>query len=286
MPPVYYAQIPTHNPDQNSNGHLVWLPFLLVHEVLFWLLDRGNILLKDMCSFPVRSGAAMNHKSLCQDLSLPCDKTAVIGMHGDGVSSHNKGSTEMISWNLPCLPGSERILFGCIEKKFLCRCGCLGRCTLNAMMSIFCWSIKILISVLFPIARHDGSKWLKSDGYRKNLNDHKNFGFFGALEQVRGDWMWLKAIFGFPGWSSKTSMCWRCQEDYHDIPFWGFSSRAKWKSKRHTHISFCENDDRPTWILRITSFRITWVCVMDDNHRRSPHVRSGRDPRNHWCNIL
>jgi len=81
-----------------------------------------------------------------------------IGIHGDGVPFQKKSSLELISWNLCCIEGSERNLFGSIEKQDLCDCGCYGRHTLDAMLEIFVWSTQALLTGQFPNKRHDSTE--------------------------------------------------------------------------------------------------------------------------------
>ena len=118
------------------------------------------------------------------------------------------------------------MLFGLIDKTLLCRCGCHGRHTLNGMFQVFAWSITCLIEGIHPVAKHDGGAWLKSDKTRSS-NSKKKFGFGGKLDQCRGDWMWLKGIFG--GWQSE-NVCWRCVANRHEMPFDDFSKNAKYKN--------------------------------------------------------
>ena len=54
-PELYWAQIPTHNPDSREDNHLVWPAFLLIHEVLLWLLNNGNLQFEQFDKFPFGS---------------------------------------------------------------------------------------------------------------------------------------------------------------------------------------------------------------------------------------
>lgn len=87
-------------------------------------------------------------------------------------------------------------------------------------------------------ARHDGSPWNASDKARKRRSGQA-FGFRALLEQVRGDWAWMKQVFGFKGWRGK-EMCWMCRATSADGPlrYWNFGLSAKWRRMRHTTATF------------------------------------------------
>ena len=144
-PKPYYAQIPTHCPDSGKNGVLVWIPFLLLHEMILWLLSKKTIVVKEVSTFPKGSGQETDHHAFCKNTKIPPEKNMAIGQHMDGVPHQKRQSLECMSWNFPAIPWMERILFSCIEKAFLCRCGCAGRCTINAMLAVFIWSLNLFM---------------------------------------------------------------------------------------------------------------------------------------------
>eukprot|EP00974_Lingulodinium_polyedra_P095272 9231379-Lingulodinium_polyedra.AAC.1 len=41
-PPVYWAQVPGANPSTGEEQTQIWLPFLLMHEVMAMLLGGGH----------------------------------------------------------------------------------------------------------------------------------------------------------------------------------------------------------------------------------------------------
>ena len=57
-------------------------------------------------------------------------------------------------------------------------------------------------------------------------------GCHALLLQVRGDWAWYKALFGFKGWASK-EICWRCKANCSDIPWTDTSTAAAWRTSRY-----------------------------------------------------
>ena len=138
---------------------------------------------------PANSGQRSSFESFCKAHGLDLLSAIAIGLHGDGVPFAKQQSVEVLSWNFIALPGMERILFATVEKSWNCRCGCGGRCTLDALLAIFCWSLQCLLSGLFPTGRHDKQPWSAQDkkAGRQNFAG-QHFGFSCGLQQVRGDW--------------------------------------------------------------------------------------------------
>ena len=139
MPSLYWASGP-----MQAEGELARtqsdLPFLLLHEVIGNIVSRGHSLHEIPANMPQLK---QNRDKTARALGLPPDLTIPIGVHGDGVPHQKKGTVEVISWN-QCAGFHERTLFCVLDKAFLCDCGCKGRCTIDAALSIFVWSMNCL----------------------------------------------------------------------------------------------------------------------------------------------
>ena len=239
MPEPYWAHVPTHNPKTGKNMEFVWLPFLLLHEMLIWLVAKCSIDVLLASTLPEGSGQAQEHETCCRQSKLPKDRTMVIGHHMDGAPMQKHESLEILSWNVPAIPWAERILFACIEKQFLCKCGCMGRHTVNAMHSILVWSLDVLFGGKHPRKRHDETDFTMYDGKcGRKKNAGEDIGCFARMIEHRGDWMALKQIFGFKGWSANSNMCWMCGADKGSTPYWDFSSKALWRASRYSTLAF------------------------------------------------
>ena len=127
----------------------------------------------------------------------------------------------------------------CIEKVYLCACGCHGRCTLNALLDFFVWSLKLLYVGRKPTTRHDGTPFTQYDRIAGRLKSYSDdmFGYFGHLMEIRGDWMNYKTLFGIKGWASQ-NICWACSANKSSTPFWDCTSKALWRSQRYTTMAF------------------------------------------------
>ena len=56
MPEPYFADVPTHDPRTKTNGVMVSLPFLLVHEMVCSMCEKGLHVLDDLTSVPESIG--------------------------------------------------------------------------------------------------------------------------------------------------------------------------------------------------------------------------------------
>lgn len=176
MPPLYWGEVPVRCGKTNSTITML-LTFLLLHEMLHWLLSKKTILPSTVSTFPSGSGQEKHHRDFCQENDLDPSKTAGIGLHGGGVQHQHKNQTvEACPWDFPAIPSTDRVLFALTEKQFLCRCGCMGRHTVNAIMNIFVWGMSVALGGEWPDCRHDNEPWGKSDNWRKSKKDLQDLG--------------------------------------------------------------------------------------------------------------
>jgi hypothetical protein len=130
-------------------------------------------------------------RKFCQDFKLDCDTCICLGFHGDGVpytKSLKSASIDVFNWNLLNEFDSERHLFATVPKDITCACGCHGRHTIDAILVIVAWSMKVMLGGVHPLARHDGQPL---DPTRLAWAG-KPLGFTGGLFQARGDWAWYQ----------------------------------------------------------------------------------------------
>ena len=90
FPKPYWAQVPVADPKRGLKKVMMWLPFLLIHEVLFAVWSHFDN--KD-CLFnlpPGTSGTAKMRDSSCKTHKIDPNLFISLGLHGDGVPT-NKG---------------------------------------------------------------------------------------------------------------------------------------------------------------------------------------------------
>jgi len=236
VPRPYFAEVPIHDPRTDEDGVKVMLPFLLPHEMVNAISKKNLNVTRDLSELPDGSPLDDAATSFAREHNVPRERVVPIGFHGDGVPHKRNKSVQVFSWNFLSKGMSERFLFTSIDKDFCCQCGCGGRCTLDAIVDVFAWSMKTMSLGRWPRKRHDGTAWLPSDKTRRASIGR--FFAFGILLQARGDWSWFKELFGFPSWSS-SSICWRCKAMKDgDYSYHLHGVDALWRDARLSSMDF------------------------------------------------
>ena len=98
MPEPYFVATPVYDEDTNKT-RMAWIPVLLMHEILFWLISIGRLSLELICgsSLPENSGQWSSASKFCTEQNIPFDSTIPIGFHGDGVPFAKNQSVEVLS---------------------------------------------------------------------------------------------------------------------------------------------------------------------------------------------
>ena len=78
---------------------------------------------------------------------------------------------------------SARHLLCSLKKKDLCRCGCLGWCSLWPLFSFLHWSLRALGLGLYPAERHDGKPFQD----HRSHEARKDLGLVGAVIYLKAD---------------------------------------------------------------------------------------------------
>ncbi len=239
-------------------------PVLLVYQFLAHIMLAFGASFKDILDFPPGSGFATKKQKWCSDFNIPPGSTVIsIGFFGDGVPLQQRSSIEVFSWNICTIPRAARNLFTCIPKQDLCDCGCRGRCTIDAILDMFQWSMLPLLTNEYPEERHDGKPWEKTD--KERSKQHGALGLYGHLSQCRGDWAWIKKIVGFKGWTSSNHVCWRCEANHTTVPYWDTKPTARWMRKRCSQMRFFElvkeNNAAISPLFSVPGFHIDYICI-------------------------
>ena len=234
MPEPLWHEIPLwdkHLQRQVPTG----FPFLLPHEVLHKAAADPEALRKLIVSPNDFPEAAARHAALCRALHLDCNTTVAIGMHGDGVPFTKHDSLEVLSFNCLAQPSGNRVPFTGVSKAFLCQCGCKGKCTWDALLAVFLWSMQSLCLGTFP-CRGPGDQPFP-EGSDRSKQAGKPLRVCALLEQVRGDWPFLRGLFALPSWSSE-HICWKCMANKSDRNYKDTSAAASWRGSRYVPGEF------------------------------------------------
>ena len=149
-PLLYIVRIPITDPKTNKQEH-VDHPVLLPHEMLAYIVGSGIATVDELADVGHRSDQRLeeNKRKFCATYGVPERTCIPIGFHGDGVpyqkSTHKNSTTEVYSWNFLCDRDGKRYMFANIHKDSLCKCGCAGRCAMDALFEVFVWSMQILL---------------------------------------------------------------------------------------------------------------------------------------------
>eukprot|EP00438_Fugacium_kawagutii_P036728 Skav212623 [mRNA] locus=scaffold173:129862:131358:- [translate_table: standard] len=204
-PDIYWAQIPLK--DKATNDRIItWYPFLLPHEWMADVLAQPGAL--QACLPNSNSKVALAFHTLCANFGLPVQGTIPFGLHGDAVpvlGTIRKASMDFITTNLPtfCF-WQERVPFTVLQTKYI-----FEQETKDAIWEIFLWSATCLKNGTYPIQRHDGDPWLRSDK-KRSQSAGMSLPVKGILCEVRGDWDWYNSWLQCPTWNTKRGMCWLC----------------------------------------------------------------------------
>lgn len=110
---------------------------------------------------------------------------------------------------------------------------------MNDLLRPLVWSFNLLMTGFRPTSRHDNSEFSPYDKRcgRGNYAPGSSWGWYGWLAEVRGDWMWYKALFGFKGWQGH-AICWNCPANKSDKDYKNCSLSAKWRGVRYSSLQF------------------------------------------------
>ena len=224
MPELYWQEIPVWDAETGQQ-EVASMPFLLPHQVLAAIGDRLNLLALDASKAPQ---IWTQFSQQCHKLGLDPSSTIPIGFHGDGVPYTKKHSLELLSWNILGDAVGDRCPFTGISKSYTCKCGCLGRCTWDAVLAVFAWSMRALCCGVHPAVDPNGQPL---QGHAAALAGQPMVK--AVLCQIRGDWPFLKQLFSVPGHANHR-ICWQCCADKSAGPtsYKQVGLNAAWRQNR------------------------------------------------------
>lgn len=128
-------------------------------------------------------------------------------------------------------------------RRMVCDCGCKGRHTFDVVLRVLAWVLIALITRMYPSKRDDGTEWEDSPHKEDRQRAHRarskeKFLFGGTFLQKRGDWAWMKQIFGLRGWKDKAGCCWKCLANVTTHPMTDASLHASWRGTMLTTLMF------------------------------------------------
>ena len=176
------------------------VPMQLIHEVVAVLFKYG---FKDkLLATDNMDPLTLEHLRHCE-LQAAC-KLLGVSLWGDGAPTQwDRGETiDVMSLSLPGIGEFKNLRIPLIVLPHSRVCAE----TWEDVFAIFKWSLTVLATGVWPIARHDGSPWLQSDKCRVSARPLLR----GALVEVRQDWKFAAEVFGFPAHNTAAGCCWAC----------------------------------------------------------------------------
>lgn len=162
-----------------------------------------------------------------------------VALYMDGVQYTKVGASVIVFAVVNLLSGSRHMIRA-LDKKYLCRCGCRGWCTLQPIMAFLRWSIGVMATGRFPDCDHFGKTWEDCDATRfASAQSPLAFGS-AAVQQVRGDWAEFSHTLGFPTWHSSDHPCIWCRADREMLYNWDFECELMDHSAYDQACAKCE----------------------------------------------
>ena len=210
-PDKYWAEVRVWDKKTQTEGKQ-WLCIHLIHEILDVIFQLG--LKEVILSEDNLDKVGRDHLQWMRD-ALSLDDLLGFGIHGDGVPCNydRTESVEVVSLNLPGVGGAYarmRIPLIVLPHSYL------SDHTMDDLMEILAWSMRHALAGTRPLARHDGSPWLKSD--RRRSKKTGDLGWNSCLVEVRSDWDFLNKCFHFPTHSLGDGICWKCNCKRKQVP--------------------------------------------------------------------
>ena len=263
-PKLYWADVPVKNLKKPEETKTVKLPFLLPRE---WIPQY--VKLPDAWDDVQNLDPWLRERraEVAGQLQVSPEKLVPIGLHGDGVpigGNMNEDSLDVFNINLVSSTSHSalRVPFTCIQLRHL------ADDSFQAIVAVFCWSMRCLAAGCHPVTRHDGTPFGSDELHRRvaagiagasseeggprpekgNSNPEKGasstepgspLGAQAFLAEIRGDWVWLQKLLKFPAWNKAEGFCWLCRVQLADLRV-PDTAAAPWRWKRYEADDFLQ----------------------------------------------
>ena len=233
-PSLYYAPIRLWDPRAQREV-IQHLPFLLPHEILHVLAEHNT---KEALLQQTAMSAGTKERLLKAQAELGIADLCALGIWGDGVPANwdRTESYEVLALSLPGIH-NFRVPLTVVSKKFW-----VTRKTSDDMFAVLSWSLSCSITGYFPLQRHDDSKWMRSDSWRRSRQG-RQLEARGVVAEIRADWVWLASCFRMPPHNAKANNCYKCHckgDECRDS-----SLNAPWRGSAWSHW-----DMMASWLQR------------------------------------
>ena len=213
-PSHYVVSIPGHDKfDTTRTAHEI--PCVLPHEALNDELSEHPSLRERLAALVANNELPplyFRHPTVRAD-----PNTFPIAIYIDGVAFAKRDS--LLGFWCYNLASGRRQLLVVLRKSALCKCGCLGHCSLHVVFGVLHWSFLHLARGSYPTRRHDGAPFGERDALRRVLAA-KLMQLKGAVVQIKGDLVEHCTTLGLPTWQDNNHpcpYCWVTKADMFDV---------------------------------------------------------------------
>ncbi len=267
-PRLYWAPIRLWS-DKKQDIVTQQLPFLLPHEIIAKIFEKGN---PTIFKEGLQPDDEQHLQHAAEHMNLPDHSSLFpLGLWSDAVPCNwdRSQSIDLLVMNFPSLPDEWqklRIPLFCCKKHFQAK-----QITMDDAMNVIRYSLEALALGCWPSKRHDGSDFLQPQDRNRARNAGNALPCRAVLTQIRGDWKMLKDLFALPQHNEISGICFRCsctpqtmrevgleaswrQGQYND---WSFMQRFL-QEGRHVSPVFSIPFFKPSAVIRLD-----WLHVVD-----------------------
>jgi hypothetical protein len=215
LPPIYEAACPFWDHALNCR-YMGTLSFLPIHEVVDSVVKEEGV--SAVCS-SLDAQAAIQHDLHDWGSRVGADTKdgpwTALGIWGDSGPYNTRDSVFLVhfAFLLGTISMTMRRFWVCtFSKRDICRCGCSGRCTFDVVFKVIAWSMRALLTRLWPSRDHNGQPWTTANKLRKRLGEAgEKLRVAAGMVRKFGDWQWFKQGLGLTSWAGE-GLCKRMLE--------------------------------------------------------------------------
>ena len=267
-PNLYFAPIRVWS-LKKQEIETVQLPFLLPHEVVWSLMQKGNpeIFLQQTNILPKDQQHLA--RAALQMVIANWSNLLPAGLWSDGVPCNWDRSQSLEIWimNFTAVPDKWRPLrvpLFVIKTRFLQK-----NVTMDDVFQVLAWSFDALALGCFPRCNHAGQEF--SEKFRRKLSG-QSLPCRGILTQIRGDWKMLKQMLAFPAHNESARICWKCpckaqqlrevglQASWRNLgqPYteWDFMARFVQEGRHYSKVFMVP-------FFRFAFIKLDWLHIVD-----------------------
>lgn len=273
MKGAYLLEVPGHDKFALSRTQAK-LPVLPPHECLEKSISQGGSLSAQRLRVSVREKdwASQYYAHPVVQGAAPEEAVWPLALYVDGVPFQKRDG--LIAFYAYDLVTNTRHLCTVLRKSELCKCGCLGWCSLWPVLAFLEWSFAALATGTKPTRRHDGRPF--GDGDQTRSEQAGQVMLKGAVVHVKGDWAEIAQTFAMPMWNHNTNPCFKCCATKEDLRSLGALSPMSDPFRKKTAEMYeeaCKACERKVEVKnRHIHGRLLGLLVYD----RRPNGRRGR----------